>query len=95
MRSDMIRFARTPGVNPMASVVATFINWWNRLASRTGKAKFRTEREAFEFIQHTYRESGGPNAEIRAMREEYEEIRRTRASRQIGSDEGRNRTVVA
>lgn len=79
----------------MTSLIATFMNWWNRLALRNGKAKFRDEREAFDFIQQTYRNSGGPNAEIRAMRKEYEEIRRARASRNTGSDKGRDKTALA
>ncbi len=79
----------------MTSVIATFMKCWNRLALWNGKAKFRNEREAFDFIQQTYRNSGGPNTEIRAMRKEYEEIRRARASRNIGSDKGRDKTALA
>ena len=91
----MVRFVTDLRARAMASALDTFMNWWNRLALRNGKAKFRTEREAFEFIQHTYENSGGPNAEIRAMRKEYEEIRRARARREAGSNKGGDKPAVA
>ena len=72
------------------------MRWWNWLAQRNGKAKFRTEREAFDFIQHTYKKSGEPNDEIRAMRKEYEEIRQApRANREARSNKGTDKSAVA
>ncbi len=79
----------------MTSAIETFTRWWNWLAQRNGKAKFRTEREAFDFIQRTYEKSGGPNAEIRAMRKEYEEIRRARANREARINKGGDKAAVA
>jgi hypothetical protein len=81
----------------MSPVIENFMRWWNWLAQGNGKAKFRTQREAFEFIQRTYKKSGGPNCEIRAMRKEYEEIRRARAARRknTGSNKGRDQAAVA
>lgn len=81
----------------MTSAIAAFMSWWNRLAQRNGKVKFRTQREAYEFIQRSYKKSGGPNDEIRAMRMEYEQIRRARAARKkhSGSNEGRDQAAIA
>lgn len=55
-----------------------FADWWNRLALGNGKAKFRTAREAEEFIENLAKNSGGPNAKIIAMRKEYEAIKKAR-----------------
>ncbi len=93
----MIRFVVDAEGPIMTSAIATFTRWWNWLAQRNGKTKFRTEREAFEFIQRTYRESGGPNDEIRAMRKEYEQISRARAARKknAGSNKDTDQAAVA
>jgi hypothetical protein len=64
----------------MTSVIENFMRWWNWLAQTNGKLKFRTQREAAEFVRRVQNENGGPNSKIQGMRERYEEIRRTRSS---------------
>lgn len=41
--------------------------WWNSLAQRNGKLKFRSQREAAEFVRRVQNEHGGPNAKILAI----------------------------
>lgn len=65
----------------MTSAIGTFMTWWNRLAQRNGKLKFRTQREAAEFVRRVQNENGGPNAKIQAMRKKYNEINRARAEK--------------
>ncbi len=80
----------------MTSAIENFMRWWNWLAQRNGKVKFRTQREAFDFIQRSYEKSGGPNDEIRAMRKKYEEVRRARVRRkEPGSNKGRDQAAIA
>lgn len=62
------------------NVFQTFMRWWNTLAQENGKLKFRTQREAADFIRRIHNENGGPNDKIRGMRERYNEIRRIRES---------------
>jgi hypothetical protein len=62
-------------------VIETFMRWWNLLAQRNGKLKFKNQREAAEFVRRVQNEHGGPNAKILAMRERYVEATRARASR--------------
>ena len=57
--------------------IDTFMAWWNRLAQRNGKVKFRSRREAAEFVRSLANERG-PNAKIIEMRREYEAIRQKR-----------------
>jgi hypothetical protein len=76
-------------------MIETFMNWWNALARRNGKLKFRTQREAADFVRMVQNENGGPNAKISAMRQRYEEINRAKASRAAPRfDEGRNTAVL-
>jgi hypothetical protein len=65
----------------MTSTIENFMRWWNWLAQKNGKLKFRTQREAAEFVRRVQNENGGPNDKIQAMRERYEEIRRARAAK--------------
>lgn len=65
----------------MTFAIVNFMRWWNRLAQKNGKLKFRTQREAAEFVRRVQNENGGPNGKIQAMRERYEEIRRARAAK--------------
>jgi hypothetical protein len=58
----------------------TFYRWWNWLAQRNGKLKFRNHREAADFVRRVQAENGGPNAKIQDMWERYEKIRRARAN---------------
>lgn len=62
------------------AIIDTFMHWWNLLAQRNGKLKFRTREEAAEFVRKVHQQNGGPNEKIRAMRERYEEVNRTRAN---------------
>ncbi len=65
----------------MTSVTDTFMRWWNLLASRNGKLKFRSQREAAEFVRRVYNESQGPNAKILEMRRQYDKVNRDRDKR--------------
>jgi hypothetical protein len=77
------------------SIILTFMRWWNALAQRNGKLKFRNQREAAEFVRRVQNENGGPNAKIVAMRQRYVEINRAREGRNSPRlDEGHNRTVL-
>lgn len=62
-------------------IIRTFSKWWNLVAAKNGKQEFRTHEEAAEFVAKVQRENGGPNPKIRAMREQYERIRRARDQR--------------
>lgn len=55
------------------NVYQHFLSFWNRLAVRNGKTKFRNQKEAAEFIRQVQNRTGGPNARLIAMRERYVE----------------------
>lgn len=55
-----------------------FQQWWNSLAHRNGKAKFRSQREAAEFVRRIANESRTPNQAMIEMRREYLEIKAKR-----------------
>jgi hypothetical protein len=75
--------------------VYLFMKWWNFLAERNGKLKFRTQREAAEFVRRVHNENGGPNAKIVAMRSKYNEVNRAKARREAPrSDEGGHPAVL-
>jgi hypothetical protein len=75
-------------------VIETFMRWWNGLAQRNGKLKFKNQREAAEFVRRVQNEHGGPNAKILAMRQRYVEVTRARANRSSsGFDQGEHQTV--
>jgi hypothetical protein len=75
-------------------VILTFMRWWNSLALRNGKLKFRTQREAAEFVRRVQNENGGPNAKIQAMRQRYIDVNRARQLATPGFDESHNRDVL-
>lgn len=76
-------------------IILAFMRWWNTLALRNGKLKFRTQREAAEFVRRVQNENGGPNAKILAMRQRYVDINRAKAGHnQPRFDEGNNRAVL-
>lgn len=58
-----------------------FMFFWNRLASRNQKIKFRNSREAAEFIRHLARTSK-PNREVMSMREKYVAVQAERRAAQ-------------
>jgi hypothetical protein len=77
------------------AVILAFMRWWNTLALRNGKLKFRTQRQAAEFVRRVQNENGGPNAKILAMRQRYVDINRAKAGRDTPRfDEGHNRTAL-
>jgi hypothetical protein len=77
------------------AVILTFMRWWNALALRNGKLKFRTQREAAEFVRRVQNENGGPNAKILAMRQRYVDINRAKAEHHNPRfDESHNRAVL-
>jgi hypothetical protein len=76
----------------MNTIETLFMQWWNRLAGRNGKLKFRTQREAAEFVRRVQNENGGPNAKIVAMRLRYNEVNRARAAAR--PDESRNTAAI-
>jgi hypothetical protein len=65
--------------NEMTRIEA-FLAWWNQLAIKNQKIKFRNSREAAEFVRHMVN-SAGPNEEMVKMREEYVAIRKAREQR--------------
>ena len=76
-------------------VILVFMRWWNTLALRNGKLKFRNQREAAEFVRRVQNENGGPNAKIVAMRQRYVEINRAKTGRSSPRlDAGHNRAVL-
>lgn len=83
MRLQVLNLAAFMGAkvegNGMGSI-QTFLAWWNRLANKTQKVKFRNSREAADFVRHMVN-SGGPNAEMLKMREEYVAIRKAQDQR--------------
>ena len=62
------------------SLIVGFMRWWNNLAAKNGKVKFRNQREAAEFVRRVHNKNGGPNAKIIALRQAYEEAGRQRES---------------
>ncbi|BDV36778.1 hypothetical protein DSM21852_00310 [Methylocystis bryophila] len=58
--------------------IEVFMRWWNNLARKNGKLKFRNQREAAEFVRRVQNENGGPNAKIIEMRKRYNEINRAK-----------------
>lgn len=62
-------------------IIEMFMRWWNSLAQRNGKLKFKTQREAAEFVRRVQSENGGPNAKIMEMRKRYDDINRGQADR--------------
>jgi hypothetical protein len=76
-------------------VIAAFMRWWNALALRNGKLKFKTQREAAEFVRRVQNENGGPNAKILAMRQRYVDVNRAKSSLDSPRpDEDYNRAVL-
>jgi hypothetical protein len=68
--------------HPMGNaVILAFMRWWNALALRNGKLKFRNQREAADFVRRVQNENGGPNAKVLAMRQRYVEVNRAKAGR--------------
>lgn len=67
------------------SVIANFVRWWNALAVKNGKMKFRNQREAADFVRRVQNQNGGPNAKIIALRRAYEEANRSKARQQTQS----------
>jgi hypothetical protein len=60
-------------------IIELFMRWWNDLAQDNGKLKFRTQREAAEFVRRVQNENGGPNAKIVEMRKRYDDVNRAKA----------------
>ena len=79
----------------MSSAIEAFMRWWNWLALRNGKLKFRNQREAAEFVRRVQNENGGPNAKILAMRQRYVDVNRAKQERDdTRPDAGYNRAVL-
>ncbi len=77
------------------SILDGFMIWWNRLAHKNGKLKFRTQKEAADFVRRVQNENGGPNDKIVAMRKNYERINQSRVQpSQIRFDRNRNQAVL-
>jgi hypothetical protein len=74
--------------------IELFMRWWNALADRNGKLKFKTQREAAEFVRRVHNENGGPNEKLTAMRARYNEINRAKASRPTRPHEDRHKAVL-
>ena len=76
------------------SLILAFMRWWNALALRNGKLKFRTQREAAEFVRRVRNENGGPNAKIQAMRQRYVDVNRAKQHAIPRFDQGNDRAVL-
>ena len=74
-------------------VIEMFMRWWNSLAQHNGKLKFRTQREAAEFVRRVQSENGGPNEKILEMRKRYDDINRVQADRSTGLGVSPRQTV--
>ena len=79
----------------MSNVLDAFARWWNYLALRNGKLKFRTQQEAADFVRRVQIENGGPNEKITDMRHRYEDVTRARThSKPPRPNEGGHKTVL-
>jgi hypothetical protein len=67
--------------------IQVFMRWWNNLARKNGKLKFRNQREAAEFVRRVQNENGGPNDKILEMRKKYNDINR---AKQANIESGRS-----
>ena len=96
MRANQLAEPATKLEHPMSNaIILAFMRWWNALALRNGKLKFRNQREAAEFVRRVQNENGGPNAKILAMRQRYVEINRAKAGHQSTRlNESHNRAVL-
>lgn len=75
------------------NLVEDFMFFWNKLASRNQKIKFRNSREAEDFIRNLARTSK-PNREVTLMREKYVAIQAERREAQNSEpSKGQYRTV--
>ena len=45
----------------------TFLQWITRASEKSEKLSFKNQREAAEFVQRLYEESGGPNRRLREL----------------------------
>ena len=76
-------------------IILAFMRWWNYLAQRNGKLKFKNQREAAEFVRRVQNENGGPNAKLIEMRRKYVEVNSARSANSAPRlDQGHNRTVL-
>jgi len=75
-------------------VILAFMRWWNSLALRNGKLKFKTQREAADFVRRVQNENGGPNDKILAMRQRYVDVNAAKQRATPRFDEGNNRAVL-
>ncbi|MEM7470722.1 MAG: hypothetical protein AAF340_05165 [Pseudomonadota bacterium] len=70
-------------------IIDSFLAFWNGLAKKNGKLKFRNRREAAEFVRRISNQSGGPNAKLVEMRRQYETVQK---SRETSAEPQRGRT---
>lgn len=71
-----------------------FSVWWNALAKKNGKLKFKNQREAADFVRETYNKNGGPNAKLIEMKRQYEEtISASERNEQVGDITGKHQAV--
>jgi hypothetical protein len=75
------------------AVIEAFMRWWNYLAQHNGKLKFKTQREAAEFVRRAQNENGGPNAKILEMRKRYDEVNRAKATDPNRFDNGGHQAI--
>ena len=76
------------------SVIVVFMRWWNALAAKNGKLKFRNQREAADFVRRVHNENGGPNAKIIALRRAYEEATKAKSANDPAGVVGHRRSAV-
>lgn len=64
-------------------LIDAFMGWWNSLAKKNGKLKFRNQREAAEFVRRVGNANGGPNEKLMEMRKQYEVIQAARNGKDL------------
>lgn len=65
------------------------MDWFKDLFSfgrRSDPRKFRSLRDAYEFVQRAYREDGGPTPELRAMHRRYLDFKMKKDANRENSD---------
>jgi hypothetical protein len=71
-----------------------FMYWLNSLASGNGRLKFRSSREAADYVRRIHNEQGGPNAKIIALRKRYNDVIQTKKAKDQNQPRGSGHTAV-
>jgi hypothetical protein len=77
------------------NMIQNFMDWWNSLASRNGKLKFGSQREAADFVRRVQNEQGGPNEKMMAIRKRYNEVARAKKAKEADQLRGHRNTALS